>query len=175
MLTRLALLVLYLFVALGIVLLSGRSVLARDRRMAGFVGVLALLLTLGHVRDSSRLTYPFVKWGMYGKVEAPKLYHEYLIQDDVGSAQHYPFSQVAPISPRAFMLRVHQLVESCRCSADNPLVDAAIQTLAAIHHDRTHRTITRFEVFDVRRTTGSADVGPRTLRYTWQLDPARAP
>lgn len=175
MLTRLALLVLYLLVALGIVLLSGRSLLAPDRRMAGFVGVLVLLLTLGHVRDSSRLTYPFVKWGMYGKVEAPKIYHEYLIQDDAGGAQHYPFSHVAPISPRAFMLRVHQLVESCRCSADSRLVDAAIRTLADIHHERTRRTITRFEVFDVQRNTGSAHVGQRTLRYTWQLDPAGTP
>jgi hypothetical protein len=174
-LTRLALLLLYSLVALGIVLLSGRFVLAHDRRMAGFVGLLVLLLTLGHVRDSSRLTYPFVKWGMYGKVEAPRLYHEYVIRDDAGSAQHYPFSQVAPISPRAFMLRVHQLVEFCRCSAANPLVDDAIRTLADIHHERTRRTITRFEVFDVQRNTGSGEIGPRTLRYTWQVDPVRTP
>jgi hypothetical protein len=175
LLSHIALLLLYLLVALGIVLLSGRRYLARDRRMAGFVGVLLILLAAGHVRDNSRLTYPFVKWGMYGKAEAPKLYHEYLIRDGDGPVRHYPFSHIAPNSPRSFMLRLHQLVGNCRCTEDDALVDATIEALANIHRERTGRMITQFEVYDVQRIPGSREPGPRTLRYTWRPAPAGAP
>lgn len=175
MLTHIALLVLYLLVALSIVLLSGRRYLAQDKVMAGFVGLLLVLLAAGHVRDNSRLTYPFVKWGMYGKAEAPKLYHEYLIRDGDGPVRHYPFSHIAPISPRSFMLRLHQLVDKCRCTEGDTLVDATIAALADIHHERAGRTITQFEVYDVQRIPGSREPGPRTVRYTWRSAPSGAP
>ena len=175
MLTHIALLLLYLLVALGIVMLSGRRYLARDRRMAGFVGLMLVLLAAGHVRDNSRLTYPFVKWGMYGKAEAPKLYHEYMIREGDGPVRHYPFRHIAPISPRSFMLRLHQLVGNCGCTKDDALVDATIAALADIHRERTGRTITGFEVYDVQRIPGSREPGPRTLQYAWAPAPVNAP
>jgi hypothetical protein len=174
LLAHLALLLFYLLVALGIVVRSGHRYLARDMRMAGFVGGLLVLLAAGHVRDNSRLTYPFVKWGMYGKAEAPKVYHEYLIRDGDGPV-HYPFRHIAPIAPRSFMLRLHQLVRYCGCTKDDVLVDATIRTLAGIHQERTGRTVTQFDVYDVQRIPGSLEPGPSTLQYTWRPAHAGAP
>jgi hypothetical protein len=54
--------------------------------MAAFLGVLVLLLAAGHVLRSSRWTYPFEKWAMYGNAEAPSAYNEFLIRDDAGPA-----------------------------------------------------------------------------------------
>ena len=175
MLTHLAFLAFYLLVALGIVLLSGGRFVARDRRLAAFVGAVVILVALGHERDNSRLTYPFVKWGMYGKPEAPKVFHEYLIRDDEGPVRHYPFRHIAPISPRSFMLRVHQLVSRCKCIKDDPLVDATIQALVDIHREHTGRSATEFEVYDVQRIPGSRELGPRTLQYRWQAPREGAP
>jgi hypothetical protein len=44
---------LYFVVALSIVMLSGRRYLARDRRMAAFIGALVLLLSAGHALRST--------------------------------------------------------------------------------------------------------------------------
>jgi hypothetical protein len=159
---------LYFGVALGIVMLSGRHYLARDRRMAAFIGVLVFLLAAGHVLRSSRWTYPFEKWAMYGNAEAPSVYHEFLIQDDAGPMRLYPFSHVAPLAPRAFMLRVRQVVGACRCSGGSEVADAMLKTLTDIHRERTGRVVTRFDVYDVQRVPGSLEPGPRTLRYTWR-------
>lgn len=167
LLTRLTQFLIYFPVALGIVLLSGRHYLARDRRMAVFLGVLITLLAAGHVLRSPRWTYPLVRWGMYGNPEAPTGYNEFLIQDGPGPMRFYPFSHVAPIAPRSFMLRVRQMVRICRCTADDAVVDALLQALADIHHERTGRTVTRFDVYDVQRIPGSLEPGPRTLRYSW--------
>jgi hypothetical protein len=172
LLTRVALFLLYLVVAAAIVWLSGRRYLASDRRMAWFVGVLVVLLAAGHVLRSSRWTYPFERWGMYGNPEAPTVYNEFLIQDGAGPMRLYPFSNVAPLAPRAFMLRVRQLVRMCHCSAHDRVVDALLAALADIHRQRTGRTVTRFEVYDVPRVPGSLDPGQPELRYTWQPQPA---
>jgi hypothetical protein len=172
---QLALFFCYLLLALGIVVLSGRRYLARDRRMAGFVGLLIVLLAAGHVRNGSRLTYPFVKWGMYGQAEAPKVYHEYLIRDGDGPMRHYPFRHIAPISPRSFMLRLHQLVVACGCTGDDALVDATIRALADMHREHTGLAVTQFDVVDVQRIPGSLEPGPRTVQYTWRATDASAP
>jgi hypothetical protein len=168
LLSRLGLFFLYFPAALGIVLLSGRLYLARDRRMAGFLGTLVVLLAAGHVLRSDRWTYPFERWGMYGNPEAPTGYNEFLIRDDASSMRFYPFSQVAPIAPRAFMLRVRQMVRICRCAEHDRVVDALLSALADIHRERTGRVITQFDIYDVQRVPGSLNPGPRTLRYRWQ-------
>jgi hypothetical protein len=159
---------LYFVVALGIVMLSGRRYLARDRRMAAFIGALVLLLATGHVLRSSRWTYPFEKWAMYGNAEAPSAYNEFLIRDGAGPMRFYPFSHVAPIAPRSFMLRVRQMVGACRCAGNDELVDALLRALADIHRQRTGRVVTQFDVYDVQRVPGSLEPGPRTLKYTWR-------
>ena len=168
LLTRIVQFLLYFSVALGIVLLSGRHYLARDRRMAAFVGVLVVLLAAGHVLRSPRWTYPFERWAMYGNPEAPTGYNEFLIRDDAGPMQLYPFSHVAPIAPRAFMLRVRQMVRICRCSRQDRVVDTLLAALAEIHRERTGRAVTQFDVYDVQRMPGSLEPGPRTLRYRWR-------
>ena len=157
----------YFLVTLAIVMLSGRQYIARDKRLAGFVGALLILLPAGQAGWHSRTTYPFVPWDMYASSTPPQTYQEYLIQDDVGPAYHYPFGHVAFSSPRAFMRRLDQLVRACRCTGGDALVDAVIEALGDIHRDRTGRTITQFEVYDVQIATGSQQTGPRTLRYTW--------
>jgi hypothetical protein len=152
-------------------MLSGRQYIVRDKRLAGFVGALLILLPAGQAGWHSRATYPFVRWDMYGSSNPPQTYQEYLIRDDAGPVHHYPFGHVAFSSPRAFMLRLHQLVTACRCTGGDALVDAVIVALVDIHHDRTGRTITRFEVYDVQIATGSLQPGPRTLLYIWRASP----
>ena len=105
---------------------------------------------------------------MYGNAEAPSVYQEFLIEDTAGPMRLYPFSHVAPLAPRAFMLRVRQVVRGCRCSGGNVVADAMLKTLADIHRERSGRVVTRFDVYDVQRVPGSLEPGPRTLRYTWR-------
>jgi hypothetical protein len=168
LLIRLLHFLLYFMVAVSIVMLSGRRYLARDRRMAAFLGALVVLLAAGHVLRSSRWTYPFEKWAMYGNAEAPSAYNEFLIRDDAGPMRFYPFSHIAPLAPRSFMLRVRQMVGACRCTGNNKVVDALLQALADIHRERTGRAVTQFDVYDVQRVPGSLEPGPRTLKYTWR-------
>jgi hypothetical protein len=75
----------------------------------------------------------------------------------------YPFSHVAPIAPRSFMLRVRQMVGACRCTGNNEVVDALLQALADIHREQTGRAVMQFDVCDVQRVPGSLEPGPRTL------------
>jgi len=166
---------LYFGVALGIVMLSGRHYLARDRQMAAFIGVLVFLLAAGHVLRSSRWTYPFEKWAMYGNAEAPSAYNEFLIRDDAGPMRFYPFSHVAPLAPRAFMLRVRQMVGACHCTGNNEVVDSLLKALADIHRERTGRAVAEFDVYDVQRVPGSLEPGTRTLQYTWRPAAAGGP
>ena len=175
MLSRVGLFLIYFPIGLGIVLLSGRHYLTRHRPMAAFLGVFVVLLAAGHVLRSPRWTYPFVRWGMYGNSEAPAGYNEFLIRDDAGSLRLYPFSHIAPIAPRAFMLRVRQLVGVCRCTGHDRVVDALLAALADLHRDRTGRVVTQFDIYDVQRVPGSLDPGPRTLRYHWQPAAGGAP
>ncbi|MGH7536577.1 MAG: hypothetical protein ACREMG_13490, partial [Gemmatimonadales bacterium] len=98
----------------------------------------------------------------------PRTYQEYLIRDDSGRMYHYPFEHIAFSSPRAFMIRLEQLVQACNCTGSDELVDDVIATFASIHRDRTGRTVTQFQVYEVPVTTGSQPPGPRTLRYTWR-------
>ena len=175
MLSRLSLFLVYFPVALGIVLLSGRRYLARDRAMAGVLGVLVVLLAAGHVLRSPRWTYPFERWGMYGNPEAPSGYSEFLMRDDRGPPRLYPFSHIAPIAPRAFMLRVRQMVRLCRCERGDPVVDSLVVALAEIHRERTGRVMTQFEVYDVQRVPGTRNPGPRALRYRWRAAGGLAP
>jgi hypothetical protein len=149
-------------------MLSGRQYLVRDKRLAGFVGALLILLPAGQAGWYRRTTYPFVPWDMYGSSTPPQTYQEYLIRDDAGPVYHYPFGHVAFSSPRAFMRRLDQLVRGCRCTAGDPLVDAVVEALVSIHRDRTGRTITQFKVYDVQIATGSRESGPRTLLYIWR-------
>ena len=165
----------YFVVALSIVLLSGRRYLARDRRMAAFLGVVVFLLAAGHVLRSSRWTYPFEKWAMYGNAEAPSAYNEFLIRDDAGPMRFYPFSHVAPLAPRAFMLRVRQMVGACRCTGSNEVVDSLLKALADIHRERTGRAVAQFDVYDVQRVPGSLEPGTRTLQYAWRPTAAGGP
>lgn len=160
---------------MGIVLLSGRRYLARDRGMAVFLGVLVVLLSAGHVVRSPRWTYPFERWGMYGNPEAPTGYNEFLVRDDAGPMHFYPFSHIAPIAPRAFMLRVRQMVGACRCDGQDRVVDSLIIALAEIHREHTGRMISQFDIYDVQRVPGSLDPGPRTLRYRWRSADGAAP
>lgn len=168
MLIRVIHFLLYFGIALSIVMLSGGRYLARDRRMTVFLGALVFLLAAGHVLRSSRWTYPFEKWAMYGNAEAPSDYNEFLIRDDARPMRFYPFSHVAPLAPRAFMLRVRQMVGKCRCNGGNEVVDALLKALADIHRERTGRAVTQFDVYDVQRVPGSLEPGPRTLQYTWR-------
>jgi hypothetical protein len=174
-LSRIGLFLICCAVGLGIVLLSGRPYLTRDRRMAAFLGLLVVLLAAGHVLQSPRWTYPFVRWGMYGNAEAPTGYNEFLIRDDASAMRLYPFSHIAPIAPRAFMLRVRQMVRVCRCTGHDRVVDALLAALADLHRDRTGRVVTQFDIYDVQRVPGSLDPGPRTLRYRWQPAASGAP
>jgi hypothetical protein len=162
-------------VAVAIVWLTGRRVLHRERRLAAFVWALVFLLSAGHVLRSSRWTYPFERWGMYGNPEAPDRYNEFLIQDGDGPPRLYPFRYIAPGEPRAFMLRVRQMVRICDCGANDPVVDSLLSALAALHHDHTGRTVTQFDVYDVHRVPGSLEPGSRDLRYRWRPTPVPTP
>jgi hypothetical protein len=152
----------------GIVLLSARRHLARDKRLATVVWALVILLPAGQAMRRSRATYPFVRWGMYASTSPPQMYQEYLIRDDGDSVYHYPFGHIAFSSPRAFMIRLEQLVQACSCAGGDQLVDDVIEAFASIHRDRTGRTVTQFEVYDVPVTPGPEQPGARTLRYTWR-------
>ena len=164
---------LYFLAALGIVLLSRRRFLPIDRRTSFYLGAVLLLMPAGQALWHSRSTYPFVRWDMYGSSTPDSTYPAFVIEDG-GAEQHYPFTEVAFSAPRAFMQRLDQLVRGCRCAGGDPLVDSVITALASIHRDRTGRTITRFEVYDVPIHSASKPAGPRTLRYDWRAAPAGA-
>jgi hypothetical protein len=164
----------YFLAALGIVLLSGRRYFPLDRRMALYLGAVALLMAAGQALWHSRSTYPFVRWDMYGSATPDSTYPAFMIEDGGGAERHYPFTEVAFSAPRAFMQRLDQLVRGCKCAGGDPLVDSVITSLAAIHRDRTGRTITRFDVYDVPIHSAADEPGPRTLRYDWRAAPAGA-
>ena len=156
-------------------MLSGYRYLARDRRLAWYVGALLVLMPAGQALWHSRATYPFVRWDMYGSSTPDQSYPEFLIRDGAGPEHHYPFEEVAFSAPRAFMQRLDQLVRACKCTGGDQLVDAVIASLASIHRDRTGRTITQFDVYDVQIKTGARGAGPRTLRYEWWATPSGTP
>ena len=166
---------LYFLVTLAIVLASGRRFLARDKRMAAYVGALLLLMPAGQAYWQARTTYPFVRWDMYGSATPPDTYHEFLIRDDPGPEHPYPFADIAFSAPRAFMERVSQMVDACKCTGSDSVVDAVIAALASAHRDRTGRVITQFDVYDVQLGAGSLEPGRRTLRYDWHAKPRGSP
>ena len=112
---------------------------------------------------------------MYANTAPPQTYQEYLIQDDSGRVYHYPFDHIAFSSPRAFMIRLEQLVQACNCAGSDALVDDVIEAFASIHRDRTGHTVMQFDVYDVPITTGPHQPGPRTHRYRWRPTRGGAP
>jgi len=106
MMTTIGNFLIYFLVTVGIVLLSGRRHLARDKRLATVVWALVILLPAGQAMRRSRATYPFIRWGMYASTTPPQSYQEYLIRDDGDSVYHYAFGHIAFSSPRSFMLRL---------------------------------------------------------------------
>ena len=167
--------VIYFLVTLAIVLASGRRFIARDKRLAAYVGALLRLMPAGQAYWQARTTYPFARWDMYGSTNPPDTYHEFLIRDDPGPEHPYPFADVAFSAPRAFMERVSQMVEACKCAGGDTLVDDVIAALASAHRDRTGRVITRFDVYDPQLGAGPLEPGRRTLRYDWHAKPEGSP
>jgi hypothetical protein len=153
---------------LGIVVLSGRRLLAGDRRLRVVVGVLLVLLPFGQSYWHARTTYPLIPWDMYADPTLDRVYPEFLIRDGASAAHPYPFEQITFNMPRAFIGRVSQIVDDCRCAGGDPLADAVLDSLAAIHRDRTGRAITELEVYEVAITGASREPARRTLRYVWR-------
>jgi hypothetical protein len=157
----------YAALTTGIVLVTGALHRVRTAIIGSTVVVVGVAVPFGHVLNDSRLTYPFVRWNMYSTARFSPSYVAHVATDRSGFTFHYPYRYVAVSSPRAFMARLEQLIQACRCGSGDRLVDETFQALAALETRRTGRLITEIAIYRVSGRDPSADER-RTLLYAWR-------
>jgi hypothetical protein len=150
-----------------------RHAFEKDRSAATFVAILVVMLPTAQVLRNSRLTYPFDQWTMYGNPSPPTTFLEFIVTDSQGEEYAYPFSRIAPASPRTFMIRLQQILVRCRCDRQDPLLDATIAALVRIQEQRARNSVTRLQIFERPVTRNRGSEPARRLRYEWETSGSR--
>ena len=163
-------LLMYVSISGVVLLVSLRSFSTAPVRWRATVLLVATLMTAGQSVDRPKLTYPFVSWKMYARDTVRPTFQRYLVTDDRGDIQEYPFVAVAFSEPRALIERVFRAVEDCACSANDPTVDSIVLGLGAIYREATGRAMMALHIYDVSLTGPTGAPGVQVLHYSWSAN-----